>query len=391
MQIKKLNKLIEKSRKLKCFWSIKFYILIVLLFTSSTVINGQKTPPMFEEDGDNFTKLGTDTEYLELIEKYNAAEPANTAEAKQLRNKLIFETVLQLKASTSDYRKGKIKRNKLLQTIFDVLEIGAATAIAIMKGERAQTVTAHAITGFQAGRNSLNKNFKLLETEAVFNKLKALQADKLALVYERLDKDVVEFSWKDAKSMLRDYLDLDITDAVVAITTTATNEKNFAENRANNLKKLGISVGVTKAQYDLSAKNFATIRAIVEQFPDDAPAGAAPPAIAAVATKRDEVIAKLKGMYDLIVSIPKFNEILEAIPNEPGVTPAGRAKYLASLANLEANKYVDTKVNATDLDKEDALVDYERILLAFNKGVTARLPANPKLAEEVEQIIPNKN
>ena len=369
---------IKQIKRKYYFNTLKFFAFNFLIFSSVVLIQGQKIPPPFRPDADNTTK-GTPTEYLQLIEAYNNEELKNSALAKQLRNKLIFETVDQLKASSDNYKKGKINRNKWLQTIFDVLEIGAATAISIMNGERAKTVTADALSGLQAGRTALNKDLKLLEIEAAFNKLKALQADKLSLVYARLDEDVVEFSWKDAKSMLRDYLNLDINDAIAGISDTANNEKIAAEARADMLKKAGISIGVTKAQYDLSAKNFVAIRAIIREFPADAPVGAAPAVVSSVEKKRDEVIAKLRSMYDLIVSIPKLNKILTAIPDDSRLSPGAKAIYQTSLANLTANNYMDKKL---------ALSDYERILLAFNRGVTAKLVEDPKLAEEVGKIIP---
>ena len=176
--------------------------LCVSLLTG-TGVRAQKKPPIFKSDGGG----GADTASVSnILATYRANEAANDEVVNIVSNKLIYIAVEQIDLVFNDSRRKSRKRTALLQFIFDFLEIGASTAIAITNGERAKEVIAEALTGFKGGRTSINKNFKLEETQILFNKMVANRADRLSEIYKQLNDDVKTYPWERARAELQNYL-----------------------------------------------------------------------------------------------------------------------------------------------------------------------------------------
>lgn len=115
-----------------------------------------------------------DTEYCDFWRTYsdNRTDAGGTLKAKDARNELIKYVQGRVDRFYEERTNKKRFNRALLQTILEVLEIGAVTTIGIINGERAKDVLAIALTGFQANRTTLNKNFDLLQTRIIVNKMR---------------------------------------------------------------------------------------------------------------------------------------------------------------------------------------------------------------------------
>lgn len=152
----------------------------------------------------------TTSEYCDFWRTYNSnrtkTDAASKAAAKDARDELIKYVRGHVDRYYEDsVTKKKFNRN-LLQTILDVLEVGAATAIGITNGERAKEVIGIALGGLQGGRTALNKNFDLLQTRIIINQMRENRAQVMTRIVSNMGKPVSDYSWLDAKNDLRQYL-----------------------------------------------------------------------------------------------------------------------------------------------------------------------------------------
>lgn len=178
-------------------------LCICLCLVSSSVVQAQKTPKIFNTDQAASTSA-TNMGYINSLESQyiSATDPQLK---KLLRNRLIYIAVEQIDTEFNDYRRKSRKRSDLLQFLFDFLEIGVSTTIGIINGERAKSVLAEALTGFKGARTSVNKNFRLMETQILFNKMVGNRAKRLGLIYGKLDDDTSSYPWERARSELKEY------------------------------------------------------------------------------------------------------------------------------------------------------------------------------------------
>ncbi len=168
----------------------------------TTVVQAQNTPPIFKTNKSAST-AATNMDYVNELE--GLYKNATGDQKKLLRNRLIYIGVEQIDTEFNTFRKKARKRNDLLQFIFDFLEIGATATIGIINGERAKSVIGEALTGFKAARISANKNFRLMETQVLFNKMVANRAKRLSLIYGKLNNDTDSYPWERARSELKEY------------------------------------------------------------------------------------------------------------------------------------------------------------------------------------------
>lgn len=178
------------------------------------------------------------SEYCDFWRTYNSnrtkTDAASKAAAKDARDELIKYVRGHIDRYYDDsVRKKKFNRN-LLQTILDVLEVGAATAVGITNGERAKEVIGIALGGLQGGRTALNKNFELLQTRILINKMRENRAQVMTLIVGNMGKSVSAYSWLDAKNQLRQYLYAGtFSDALDSLAAETGDE---AQNAETNLR-----------------------------------------------------------------------------------------------------------------------------------------------------------
>ncbi|MDX6382685.1 MAG: hypothetical protein QOK48_258 [Blastocatellia bacterium] len=173
--------------------------LCVCLLTSSLAL-GQKAPDIFKSGSTS----AMNKEYVNGLQ--TAYTNASTPEEKKLlRNRLIYIGVEQIDTVFNEYRKKSRKRNDLLNFLFDFLEIGVSTTIGIINGERAKSVLAEALTGFKGSRTAANKNFHLMETQIIFNKMVTNRSKTLVIIYKKMNEDTVSYPWERARTDLKNY------------------------------------------------------------------------------------------------------------------------------------------------------------------------------------------
>lgn len=213
----------------KIVYLMSFIILFTLVYSSGTSIAlGQKKPKTLKLDVDADDKqlcvIGSSnksdgdqvqyqnnpknkSQFCEYFDAYDAAKKAeNVAGAKTARNEMIDLVRGQVDTYYKLRKDGRKTNIRWLQTLLDILEIGTATSITIMKGERAKTVVAAALNGLQGGRTAFNKNFEILQTQVLINKMNANRAEILTEIFKNRDLDIDDYSWYAAKNDLRRYL-----------------------------------------------------------------------------------------------------------------------------------------------------------------------------------------
>lgn len=178
-------------------------VCLSLCLLSGGVVQAQKAPSIFKTDKEASTSA-TNMAYINSLESAytNAATPEDK---KLIRNRLIYIGVEQIDTVFNDYRKKSRKRNDLLQFLFDFLEIGISTTIGVINGERAKSVLAEVLTGFKGSRTAANKNFHLMETQILFNKMVSNRAKTLGVIYQKLNEDVISYPWERARTDLKSY------------------------------------------------------------------------------------------------------------------------------------------------------------------------------------------
>lgn len=207
-----MSKILKKYSRINIL--ISAWLVLFICFFCVNSVSAQKKPTEFDSrlDDKQLCNAGdlASTEYCDFWKIYTEnrtkTDDASQAIAKDARNELIKYVQGRVdRFYEESINKKKFNRN-LLQTILDILEIGAATSIGISRGERAKEVIGIALAGLQATRTSLNKNFDLLQTRILINKIRENRAKILTSIVANMSKSVSEYSWLDAKNDLRQYL-----------------------------------------------------------------------------------------------------------------------------------------------------------------------------------------
>lgn len=119
-------------------------------------------------------------------------------EALLVRNRLVFVAIEQIDLNFYDFQKSTRKKRALLQTVLDILEIGAKSAIAITNGERAKTIIGESLGFLQLSRNAVNNNYSLRETQILFNKMVQKRSEILGDIMSNSVKTIEEYPLESA-------------------------------------------------------------------------------------------------------------------------------------------------------------------------------------------------
>ncbi|MEO6589796.1 MAG: hypothetical protein ABIP06_10875 [Pyrinomonadaceae bacterium] len=204
------------SLHLKQFSIVTISFLCLIVFSSGSAF-GQKKPKTLKLDVDiddrqlcsrspvNGVERIANSQFCDYHTQYN--DPKLTeAQKKAYRNEMIELVRGQVDTYYKLRKDGRKTDIRWLQMIFDVLEVGSSTAISIMNGERAKTVVGAALSGFQGGRTAFNRNFDILQTQALINKMTANRIEILLEIEAAKDQSTQDYSWYEAKNDLRRYL-----------------------------------------------------------------------------------------------------------------------------------------------------------------------------------------
>lgn len=273
------------------------FVLLCLLFISTGVGTavGQKKPTALKLDVDsddkqlcNTNSSIKDSQFCDYYKAYTKSD-ATPEQKMQARNDMIELVRGQIDTYYKMRKDGRKTKIRWLQTLLDFLEIGTATAITIMNGERAKTVVGAALNGFQGGRTSFNRNFEILQTQVLINKMNANRAEIFTEIARSKSLKASDYSWYAAKNDLRNYLfagtfnnaldtlvnetgaevveaeeELRIVESQLIVGATTSQNLTAAEGSRNALRTLDADLKSADATTKDNA--LATLRAIVVEL-----------------------------------------------------------------------------------------------------------------------------
>lgn len=340
--------------KIKCldykrlFHLMSFSILCLLIFSlgSGTTI-AQKKPTSLKLDVDSDDKQICsnssikDSQFCDFYEAYHN-DGATADKKKAARNEMIELVRGQVDTYYKMRKDGRRTKIKWLQTLFDFLEVGAATAISIMNGERAKTVVGAALNGFQGGRTALNRNFEILQTQALINQMNSDRARIMTEIVGNLDKPASEYSWYAAKNDLRRYLLAGtFNNALDNLVEETGSDAAQAERNLRIVEKRKILREISAEAADRADKAFRIINDLEKALKDNATRENATKALRKIFAELDD---------------DKFKRFF----TDNGITATSEgAKILAALKILIGN--------LADEDDEDSLEKVENKIIEFGK------------------------
>ncbi len=184
--------------------------LVFLFISASAPCLAQKKPTALKLDADADDKqlcagpLNT-SQFCDFYRRYHL-DGGTEAQRRGSRNEMIQLVRGQVDTYYKLRKDGRKTKLRWLQTLLDFLEIGAATSIGIMNGERARGIVGTALSGFQGGRTAFNRNFDVLQTQVLINTMNTNRADIFAEITESSTRPTSRYTWYAAKNDLRRYL-----------------------------------------------------------------------------------------------------------------------------------------------------------------------------------------
>ena len=339
--------------------SITATLILLLFLTATPNVNAQKTPPILKDnDSSAFNKS-------KITTLQNTAA-ANTDEGKLARNKLIAITVEQVDIAFNDFRKNSRKRADLLSFLFDVLEIGASSAISIVNGTRSKTLIGEGLSLFQGSRSAFNKNFRFLERQILFDKMVAKRSEKLTAIYGKLNKNTVEYPWEQARSELRDYFFAGTIDEALSSLSRETGaHAQTAERDLVAAKRAAGIVGApTVQQVEASKANFNLIRQIT-----------AAGANATTPEAKQAVLDDYRELFDVIQADNKLQPLLDQIPR------------VFSDGDPQERQNLEDRLGRVTQNKSPTLADYDSIALKLSELAAESANTDPTIAASLKNIL----
>ena len=221
-------------------------VLCVLLYISGIGIAlGQKKPISLklDVDGDDLQLCGGQgkgdigrSQFCVLFRDYYSSLNAGNIEAAQIdRNEMIEIVRGQVDTFYKQRKDGRSAKIRIFQTILDFLQIGGDLAVTIMNGERAKTIVGAALSGLDSGNKAFDKNFQVLQTQVLINKMNANRAEILTEILTKKPQEVSQYSWYGAKNDLRRYLFAGTFDNAL---DTLVNESGADVSRAERVLRI---------------------------------------------------------------------------------------------------------------------------------------------------------
>jgi len=269
------------------FMTMAVLTLIVTL-SSSNELAAQQKPLAFKEN----TELSPNNavRYKELADLYKQqiADKDKMDQAALTRNRLMFLAIDQIDLNFYDFQKNTRKKRALLQTVLDVLEIGAKTAISITNGDRAKTLIAEGLGFLQLSRAAVDKNFSLRETQILFNKMVTKRSQVLGSILTNSVKSAEQYPFELALVDVINYYKAGTFEGALENLNIDTGAE--ANQATNNLEEIKVA---TRAELETSVLLRATIASLFKKL---APAN--PPAVREEARK--QLKAGLKAVPELL-------------------------------------------------------------------------------------------
>lgn len=359
---------------------IKYVFFLLILMMCDCLIlsaNAQKIPIALQDET-LFSPIKKET-YQEAAKAYQ------TSQTKENRNRLVFLAVSQMDINFRYYqRKRRIGRD-LFQTVLDILEIGASTAISITNGSRAKSIIGEGLTFLQGGRASVNKNLRLLEMQILFNKMIEKRSGILVGILGNSNLSNEQYPFDRALVDLVAYFNAGTMDFALSTLATDTGASaKAAEDLLAAKRKAGIVGEPSQTQIDAADANFRKLRSIFSDYAalqkqindEKAKASSNAQTLKDAEEKQAKILEGVKGLFLLIEADPNLSSLLDEIPEKYGKDNAGAKLRLEN----GVRKLKDDAKNAT-------IDDYEFILLKLTGVGIDKLDTNPGLNESFLKIL----
>jgi hypothetical protein len=249
----------KKVKKINWLACLTILVLCVAFCLPATAQKQRKDFPFALKEGTSMSSITAD--YYE-----KEAQLYKTDRTQERRNRLIFMAVSQIDLNFRSYERKRRHNNNLFQTVINILEVGAATAISITNGERAKSLIADALGFIQGSRDSINKNYRLLERQVLINKMIEKRSKILTVIYQKADLPDTQYPFERAFIDLLDYFEAGTVDS--ALNSLATDTGSSASNAQQLLveakRKAGIVLAPTANQIKVSRENSDFVQAIID-------------------------------------------------------------------------------------------------------------------------------
>lgn len=225
---------------------------------------------------DTSSQIGR-SKYCALYKKYDANYETDPETAAGARNQMLDLVKVDLDAFFDEYKNKRVTRTKWFETLFDFLGIAGDLGGAIINGERVKSIISSSSGALQSGRNSMNKNFRLLEYQVMINQMIADRTNQWTRIIGSKQSSPSEYSWDAAKGDLLQYLTCGTfnnslnslaentgTDVAEARVVQATTEADLASSASGRNALRGLSKGL--ANNDAKVAALATLQAIVVEL-----------------------------------------------------------------------------------------------------------------------------
>lgn len=243
------------------------------------------------------------SQFCYLFRAYHAnLISGNFIGARNNRNEMIEIVRGQIDTYYKLRKDGRSFKIRLFETILDFLQVSGNFAATIMNGDRARRIVNAALGGVQTGRSDYKRNFQVLQTQVLINKMNAKRATILTEITGNLNKSVSgtpsdSYSWYAAKNDLRRYLLAgtfdDALDTLVEETGASVKD---AERNLRLVEKRTIVTEFTEEQAGATEK----ANAVLTVF--DTKIRALQPN-----TEDEQVREKLQKIVTQLRQIPQFN------------------------------------------------------------------------------------
>jgi len=388
-------------KKFKGLNLLTCFSILLLCLAFGLPAKGQKKLPFALADGTPMSSITAD-QYSQEAEAYKKDR------TQDRRNRLIFMAVSQIDLHFRSYERKRRHRNNLFQTVINILEVGAATAISITNGERAKSLIADGLGFIQGSRDSINKNYRLLERQVLVNKMIEKRAKILVQIYERSNMSEAEYPFERAFVDLLDYFEAGTMDSALnsLATDTGASANNASQQLVEAKRKAGIVLAPTTEQIKVSRLNSDTAQAFIDSeaaarkqveeadkkinaaektITDE---NAKPNPDAAVINQETQKKAKAEidkktAQGAQTAALDKLKAIFSSIEQDSVLSP-----LLDQLP--EKNPNLASSINASlgrIRSQNGAPDDYASIILKFYRRVTDAVLDNPTAVERAKNIL----
>ncbi|HRI04226.1 MAG TPA: hypothetical protein PLL77_10835 [Pyrinomonadaceae bacterium] len=292
--------------------------------------------------------------FCDYFKQYKDNETANPILAANARDNMLFILKREVDDYYEEYKVGRAKKTKWFQTVLDILGIGLSLSGTMVNGVRPKTWIGAVSGSFQAGRDSVNDRFNLLQIKILTNKMDSNRLEKWAEILAEMNKNAADFRWDKARSLLQEYT---VRGTFENALDSLVNETG-SEVTEGEKKVLAATVAgaVPKAELDALLDNFNTfIKPMWERgkkFDTDITAKAAEiaakaagdPALPALTQEladlqagKANLMTNYKNIWDAIVIGGELELIEKRINDKYSAFPAVTGAYTAAKTKIVSN------------------------------------------------------